>query len=55
LDVTIHPPADYMNKTKVLIKPSLASFAYIFLGLINAFYVDRRGDPARIERIFRIA
>ena len=53
--VALRPPADYMNKTKVVIKPSFASLAYIFLGIINAFYVDRRGDPARIETIFRIA
>ena len=55
LVVTLHPPADYVKKTKILIKPGFTSIVYVLLGLINALYVNKRGDPARIERIFRIA
>ena len=54
LKTTFLPPADYVKKTKIKIKPTFSSFAYVLLGLINAIYVTRKGDPLRIEKILRI-
>lgn len=54
LIATFLPPADYMKKTKIKIKPTFSSFVYVVLGLINALYVSRKGDPLRIEKILRI-
>ena len=54
LITTFLPPSDYMKKTKIKIKPTFSSFVYVVLGLINAIYVTRKGDPLRIEKILRI-
>lgn len=54
LIATFLPPADYITKTKIRIKPTFSSFVYVVLGLINAIYVIRRGDPLRIEKMLRI-
>jgi GT2 family glycosyltransferase len=51
---TFFPPADYLKKTGIRIKPNPSSIAYVILGLISAIWVYRKGDPSRIEKILRI-
>lgn len=55
LFATFFPPADYLKKTDIRIKPNLLSIAYVISGLTNAVWIHKRGDPSRIERILRIS
>jgi GT2 family glycosyltransferase len=55
LFATFFPPADYVKKTGIRIKLNLFSIAYVCLGLISAIWVNRKGDPSRIEKILRIS
>lgn len=41
LIATFHPPADYMKKTKIQIKPDFKSICYIFLGLFDAIFANK--------------
>ena len=58
LVVTLRPPAEYveknnLKKTKITNKPK-SYLAYLFLGLIAALFVSVKGDPAIIEKLFRV-
>lgn len=55
LFATFFPPADYVKKTGIRIKPNLLSIAYVGLGFTNAILVHRKGDPSRIEKILRLS
>jgi GT2 family glycosyltransferase len=54
LFATFFPPADYVKKTGIRIKLNLFSIAYVCLGLTNAVWVYRKGDPSRMEKVLRI-
>jgi GT2 family glycosyltransferase len=54
LFATFFPPADYVKKAGIRIKLNLFSIAYVCLGLTNAIWVHRKGDPSRIEKILRV-
>jgi len=55
LFATFFPPADYVKKTGIRIKPNLLSIAYIGLGFTSAILFHRKGDPSRIEKILRLS
>lgn len=54
LFATFFPPADYVKKTGIKIKLNLFSIAYVCLGLTNAVWVYRKGDPSQMEKVLRI-
>ncbi|MCW4044912.1 MAG: glycosyltransferase [Candidatus Bathyarchaeota archaeon] len=54
LCATFLPPPDYVKKTGIRIKPTPLAVVYSAAGLINGAWIHRKGNPARIEKIFRI-
>jgi GT2 family glycosyltransferase len=55
LFATFLPPAGYVKKTDIRIKPNPLSIAYAVLGLISALWVYRKGGLPRIEKILRMS